>query len=314
MRKLCSKVATFVVLALSSGVAIAAGTAPPAPTASATAAPADASAQPAQPPGPPLPRHKPDPKDEPFDPHAPIAPLASAAAPAAPAKVAALPIPRAKPATPTLVALSTKPVPRPKPALVPAAVVAHAAQAAVPVAAPLTAPVTTPPVAKPKIVALSKPFPRPKPTIAPVAVVAPTAPVVEVAAPVVPATPQVAGACGDACNEILFKTIGDCLWVQNANPRAVTFAAQVAGRPVVLALAGADAAKADAHLALEPKDGAPPAKDEAAYQTRISDPFSPSAPGIAVYRARVGPASTCAKSRTDLTSFTASFVKPTGSR
>ena len=123
--------------------------------------------------------------------------------------------------------------------------------------------------------------------------------------------PTDANACGDACNDILFRTLGDCLWVQNSNPKPVAFAAQVGGRTITLALAGANAAKADAHKPFEPKEGVPSPIGEAAYHTRISDPFSPSALGIAVYRARLG---TCVKSRTEVTSFTASFVKAPGSK
>jgi hypothetical protein len=98
--------------------------------------------------------------------------------------------------------------------------------------------------------------------------------------------------------------------VQNANPRPVTFSAQVSGRTITLSLAGADAAKADAHKPFELKEGTPSPIGEAAYHTRISDPFSPNAPGIAVYRARIGPPTACAKSRTEVTSFTASFARP----
>jgi hypothetical protein len=88
------------------------------------------------------------------------------------------------------------------------------------------------------------------------------------------------------------------------------FSAQVAGRTITLALAGADAGKADAHKPFEPKEGVPSPVGEAAYHTRISDPFSPSAPGIAVYRARLGPATACVKNRTEVTTFNASFAKP----
>jgi hypothetical protein len=122
------------------------------------------------------------------------------------------------------------------------------------------------------------------------------------------ATPAVSG-CGDACNEVIFRIIGNCLYVQNANPHALTFVAQAGGRTITLALAGADAAKADAHKPFESKEGTPSAVGEGAYHTRISDPFSPNSPGIAVYRARLGTAEACVKTRTELTSYAASFVK-----
>lgn len=137
--------------------------------------------------------------------------------------------------------------------------------------------------------------------------VTPTAPV----APSPAATsPLDAQACGDACNEVIFRAIGDCLWVQNANPHAVTFTAQAQGRKITLALAGADAGKADAHKPFEPAEGTPSAVGEGAYHTRISDPFSPNSPGIAVYRARIGPANECVKTREEVISYSASFVNP----
>lgn len=84
----------------------------------------------------------------------------------------------------------------------------------------------------------------------------------------------------------------------------------------MLSLAGANAGKADAHKPFEPKEGYASAVGEDAYHTRISDPFSPSAPGIAVYRARLGANASCVKSRTEVTSFTATFTddKPAASK
>lgn len=82
----------------------------------------------------------------------------------------------------------------------------------------------------------------------------------------------------------------------------------------MLALAGADAAKADAHKPFEPKEGTPSPIGEGAYHTRISDPFAPNSPGIAVYRARLGSASACVKTRDEVTSFTASFTKTSASK
>lgn len=123
-------------------------------------------------------------------------------------------------------------------------------------------------------------------------------------------TPLDAGACGDACNEVIFRSIGECLWVQNANPHAVTFVALARGRKITISLAGADAGKADAHKPFEPAEGTPSPVGEGAYHTRISDPFSPNSPGIAVYRARIGTANECVKTREEVISFTASFVSP----
>jgi hypothetical protein len=125
-----------------------------------------------------------------------------------------------------------------------------------------------------------------------------------------PAAAVPAGSCGDACNEVIFRSIGDCLWVQNANPHAVTFVAQAQGRTITLALAGADAGKADAHKPFEPAEGTPSPIGEGAYHTRISDPFSPNSPGIAVYRARIGPANACVKTREEVLNYSASFVNP----
>ena len=283
MRKFDQTVAALFVLVLSSYAALAYAAAPavPSPT---TPAPVDASATPAAPTQPtagPRPRHKPDPKDEPYSPNRPVTPAApvttvGAGAPMATAKAMAKPFPRLKPAIRVAAATpapsSMKVLPRAKPPIKSAAL-------------------ATPPIS---------PVP---------AAVSPSAP----AQTPLPVAPTAAGAstCGDACNEILFRTLGDCLWVQNANPKPVAFAAQVGGRTVSLALAGADAAKADAHKPFEPKEGVPSPIGEGAYHTRISDPFSPSAPGIAVYRARIG---TCVKSRTEVTSFTASFVRPQGGK
>lgn len=109
---------------------------------------------------------------------------------------------------------------------------------------------------------------------------------------------------------MIFRSIGDCLWVQNANPHAVTFVAQASGRTITLALAGADAGKADAHKPFEPTEGTPSPVGEGAYHTRISDPFSPNSPGIAVYRARIGPAGACVKTREEVINYSASFVSP----
>ena len=98
--------------------------------------------------------------------------------------------------------------------------------------------------------------------------------------------------------------------MQNANPHPVTFTAQAGGRTITLALAGADAGKADAHKPFEPKEGTPSPIGEGAYHTRISDPFAPNSPGIAVYRARLGPANGCVKAREEVTGYTAMYARP----
>ncbi len=157
--------------------------------------------------------------------------------------------------------------------------------------------------------------PRPKPAMAPVPQPAslvmprakPEAPVqtslVQPAAPLPPPPPAVAlvqdpaNPCGDACAEILFKVVDECLWVQSQNPRAIVFQATIKGRMMVLALDGADGKKADAQ---------PPAKNAAAYHARQPDPFQSSSPGIAVYRARLG---TCVKDRSEISHFVAAYSK-----
>ena len=265
---------------LSSTAAIAAPSAPiAAATAPAPAAPAatDATAPAAQ--LPPTPRHKPDPKDEAYSPNAPI--LASA-----PSSVAA---------TNMLTASSAKAFPKWKPAMAVAS-------------GPF-------PRAKPEqqVALATPPSPAAPPPAAPVAPAAPATPPppAMTTSPAAPATPAAAdaGTCGDACNEVIFRSIGNCLWVQNANPHAVTFTARAGTRTITLALAGADAGKADAHKPFEPKEGTPSPIGEGAYHTRISDPFSPNSPGIAVYRARLGPADACVKAREEVTGYTASFTK-----
>lgn len=315
VRKFDRTVAALVLLASVAPVAFAAPpAASPPSTSSQQAAPTDTSAV-APIPGPPklpFPRRKPDPLDEPYSPAAAAGPqLAVSAAPAAASAIK--PFPHVKPMT----AVATIPLPRSKPAP------ATLAMASTPPTQPTTAPVTSAPPAVPHVKPISaKPFPRPKPDLTPAIAMVPAAssvsppsaapalvPAAAATAPA-PAAPD-ANACGEACNEILFRTLDNCLWVQNANPKPVMFAAQVDGRTISLALAGADAAKADAHKPFEPKEGVPSPIGEGAYHTRISDPFSPSAPGIAVYRARLG---NCVKSRTEVTSFTASFAKPSAGK
>ena len=186
--------------------------------------------------------------------------------------------------------------------------------------APTTAPASPAVNAQPATVALSVPLPRAKPKWPPSPRLKPEAPVDVASAPVAPAPALTApsavqpvaatgqdalAACGNACSEILFKTVDNCLWVQSANPRPITFSADIGGKPVALKLEGADPNKADAHTAA--LKGAP-AKDESAYHTRLHDPFVSVAPGIPAYRARLGPPTTCVKSRNEIQKFTATFA------
>lgn len=123
------------------------------------------------------------------------------------------------------------------------------------------------------------------------------------AAPLPPAQPAAAlvqdpaNPCGDACAEILFKVVDECLWVQSQNPKSITFQATIKGRMMVLALDGADGKKAD---------GQPPAKNATAHHARQPDPFQSSSPGIPVYRARLG---TCVKDRSEISHFVAVYTR-----
>ncbi len=200
-----------------------------------------------------------------------------------------------------------------KPAGAKPAVVA-VAPAAVQVAS--TAPAIPLPRAKPAAPP-SIPMPRAKPEMVEVAMAAPTAPP-PVAAPPVPVAPpetiqpttavEAAAAmptasCGAACPPILFKVIDNCLWVMNLNPRAVAFEAEIAGKRTTLSLEAADGDKADAHAAVAS------AKDEGALHMRLKDPFQSAGSGIPVYRARLGAPGACVKSRAEITTFTAAYVK-----
>lgn len=174
--------------------------------------------------------------------------------------------------------------PRPKPAM---------AAATLPVTAPIANAAVTVPRQKPA----SPVMPRAKPE-APAQVT-----LVQPAAPLPPAQPTVAlvqdpaNPCGDACAEILFKVVDECLWVQSQNPRAIVFQATIKGRMMVLALDGTDGKKADAQ---------PPAKNATAYHARQPDPFQSSSPGIPVYRARLG---TCVKDRSEISHFVAVYTR-----
>lgn len=272
--------AIVLTIALASASAIAAPP-EPAPVAAAdtaSAAPDAAVTQPTDVPAPPNPRHKPDPKDEAYSPNAPIV------------------VPVASPMTTAATTTAPKALPRPKPALAAFAGPFPRAKPGAAAAAPVaTAPASVTPEPSPALTTPAAPAPTPA--------AAPSAP--ESADP---------HACGDACNEVIFRSIGNCLWVQNANPHGVTFTAHAGTRTITLALAGADSAKADAHKPFEPKEGTPSPVGEGAYHTRISDPFSPNSPGIAVYRARLGSAEACVKAREEITSFTASFTRTSASK
>lgn len=230
---------------------------------------------------------------------------ASAAAQPAPSPAATATPPAAKPAA--------APKPATKPVIAPAATAPVVAPAAPAPAVEKTALSVPLPRAKPKM-PVWPPAPRVKPE-APVDVAAPSsappstalvAPAAPVAAAAPPSGQEALAACGNACSEILFKTVDECLWVQSANPRPITFSAQIGGKPVALKLEGADPKKADAHaVALK---GAAAKTDEAAYHTRLHDPFISVSDGIPAYRVRLGPANACVKSRNEIQAFTASFA------
>jgi len=200
-------------------------------------------------------------------------------------------------------------LPKPKPvvAVVPAPVIPATAVA---VATPAVMPV---PRAKPAAPPAYPPLPRLKPEapVAAVAAIAPEAAVMPaaVAAPTADAGGLGALPCTEACGEILFKVIDSCVWVQSQNPRPIAFEATIAGKRMVLALEGADGAKADARAAALAKAGAEAANGAAAYHTRLHDPFQSSSPGLPVYRARLGAAGACVKSRDEIASFSARFAK-----
>jgi hypothetical protein len=159
-------------------------------------------------------------------------------------------------------------------------------------AAPLAPPVTPQPRQKPATV----PTPVPRPVTA-------AAPAPEPQQIPLPTEAQVKAGmlpCGEACGDILFKTIDGCLWVQSQNPKPITFQARVDGRLVELALEGASYDKSAG-------TSAAPAQGISAYHTRQKDPFQSSSAGIPVYRARLGDKSGCATSRAQISQFVAIF-------
>lgn len=224
----------------------------------------------------------------------------------------------------TTAAVKAKPVPKPKPAVVAAPVVpaTPAASPSIPASVPPSVPPSVPGVAPVKLAAVgTMPLPRAKPpapapyppmprfkpqapvvaaaAVAPAAVVAPSAPV----AAAEPGAPT----CGDACPPILFKVFDNCLWVLNLNPRPVEFKAEASGKTIALALEAADGEKADARAEAIAKGQAP--KDVAAVHMRFRDPFQSAGSGIPLYRARLGSASACVKSRAEIAAFTARYTQ-----
>ena len=243
---------------------------------------------------------------------------------AAPVKPAVA-VPKAKPVVPAVPAVAAV-----KDETIKAAVVKHAMAASSTATAAAVASATAPATAIQ--VAAVMPTPRVKPAPPPIY---PPLPRVKPAAPVqvALATPAATGPaatgpaaiappasapveedsgrlqCGEACNEILFKVVDSCLWVQSQNPRPIAFEATVGGKPVVLALEGADGKKADVRAAILAKAGADVAKGDAAYHTRLHDPFQSAGSGIPVYRARLGSGDSCVKSRDEIARFSARFAK-----
>jgi hypothetical protein len=201
-------------------------------------------------------------------------------------------IPRAKPAV-TAAAPAVAPAPAAAPvdavaAAAPAvAVVLPRAKPAMPQAGPAV------PRAKPEFVSVAAPA-----VAAPVAAVAPAAAVVEPSAP--------AEDAADA-PPVLFKVIDNCLWVLNPNPRAVAFEAEAQGRRTALALEAADGAKADEHAAALSAGSVP--KDAGALHMRLKDPFQSAGSGIPVFRARLGAAGACVKTRAEITRFSAAYTR-----
>jgi hypothetical protein len=190
------------------------------------------------------------------------------------------------------------PEPRAKPALETAAPTGAVAAATAGASVPAPREKPEPPRAAP-------PMPREKPE-------GPAAAAVEAKAPApspAETAPLSAGAaaCDRDCPPILFKVIDACLWVLNLNPRPVAFEAEAAGKRYALLLEAADGAKADERAAA--LGSATPPKNEASVHMRLKDPFQSAGSGIPVFRARLGAADACVKSRADITRFWARYTR-----
>lgn len=202
------------------------------------------------------------------------------------------------------------PAPSPKPAPASTAAPVAPVEAPTAAAAPVETAATQPPLPRRKPPPYP-PSPRVKPT-PPTDVANTDAPFVAAPVAAVAAKPLATAAtadgypCGDACGEILFQAVDDCLWVQSQNPRPIVFQASVAGRMSVIALEGASAAKADARTTVATK-GAPPTLS--AYHTRLKDPFQSSSPGLPVYRAKLGATGQCVKEKGEISAFRADFKR-----
>ena len=154
-------------------------------------------------------------------------------------------------------------------------------------------------VPAPAVVA-AKPVPKPKPALPPALVaVAPAPPVATLQMPTQAEIDAGASPCGDACAEILFKQVDNCLWVQSQNPKPIMFQASVDGRMILIPLEGAS----------YEKSSSTPASDSAAHHARQRDPFQSSSAGIPVYRARIGGKGACVKDKAQITQFVAIFRK-----
>jgi hypothetical protein len=149
-------------------------------------------------------------------------------------------------------------------------------------------------------------MPREKPDGPPVAAIAAKAPAAATGA-TAPLSSGDAVACDRDCPPILFKVIDDCLWVLNLNPRPVAFEADAGGKRYALLLEAADGAKADERAAA--LGNAKPPKEEASVHMRLQDPFQSAGSGIPVFRARLGAADVCVKSRADITRFWARYTR-----
>lgn len=189
---------------------------------------------------------------------------------------------------------ATQPAPRP---VVPRAK-PDPVEAVVAAAEPVATVVAPVPAAAP-VVAV-KPVPKAKPELPQVlAAVAPVPPVATLQMPTQAEIDAGASPCGEACAEILFKQVDDCLWVQSQNPRPIMFQASIDGRMVVIPLEGAS----------YEKSSGTPASDSAAHHARQRDPFQSSSAGIPVYRARIGDKGVCVKDKAQITQFVAVFRK-----